>query len=366
MTTVTTRSGKTVDIISQADLRDPLDTGIYVRAYCHFHGSDHQRSLSINKASGWGHCFNAACQRLVLVSEWNPTVAAHLLHRPEPLSNQTTSLRPDRPKVRSTPPPSPLAQQPVLLHEPKKTPKWQQEELRTLIHLEKRLQNSLERTPLVHSYLRGRGIPLEIAQLTGVGYLPPELPATLEENKRHWTLRRWAGRISFPLITPGEQGFIGRTLRHWRPGMDENAHKKLLDRPGRPRRWTKTNPAGWFCCTFEQFGSSIILVEGTFDRLALLTAGFEPYEVVALAGTSVQADWFPPQVKTIVLALDGDEGGQEASSRMAEQLALEGLTVLPCPPPQDGQGKDWNERWRKLGLDGLSPLWETYSISSPP
>jgi hypothetical protein len=28
--------------------------------------------------------------------------------------------------------------------------------------------------------------------------------------------------------------------------MDENTHKALLDQPGSPRRWIKTNPAGWF------------------------------------------------------------------------------------------------------------------------
>ena len=72
MITVFTRQGKRIEILFQSELCDPIPVGEYVRAYCHIHGSDHQRSLSINKTSGWGHCFNAACQALVLVAEWNP------------------------------------------------------------------------------------------------------------------------------------------------------------------------------------------------------------------------------------------------------------------------------------------------------
>src|SRR6266702_4335817 len=68
---VSTRHDRHVQIISQWELRDPLSRGEYVRAYCHIHGSDHQRSLSINRRTGWGHCFNAACEATVLVAEWN-------------------------------------------------------------------------------------------------------------------------------------------------------------------------------------------------------------------------------------------------------------------------------------------------------
>src|SRR2546423_3104402 len=83
MTTITTRQGKQIEVISQRDLRSPAVCGAYIRAYCHIHGSDHQRSLSIQRSSGWGHCFNAACGAIVLVAEWNPSVAARLLHRDE-------------------------------------------------------------------------------------------------------------------------------------------------------------------------------------------------------------------------------------------------------------------------------------------
>src|SRR5713226_2999236 len=79
MLTITTQRGKAIEIVLQTELCDPLDVGAHVRAYCHLHGSDHQRSLSIDKATGWGHCFNAACDATVLVAEWNPALANRLL-----------------------------------------------------------------------------------------------------------------------------------------------------------------------------------------------------------------------------------------------------------------------------------------------
>src|SRR5438270_7535764 len=81
MITIHTHQGKAVEIVLQSELRSPVDMGERVRAYCHIHGSDHQRSLSINRATGWGHCFNAGCQARVLIESWNPTVAARLRAR---------------------------------------------------------------------------------------------------------------------------------------------------------------------------------------------------------------------------------------------------------------------------------------------
>src|SRR3984893_14557141 len=139
MITVITQQGKREEIIFQAELCDPLNVGEYVRAYCHIHGSDHQRSLSINKATGWGHCFNATCNATVIVAEWNPTIAAHLLQNPESYEQlPTTPYVPHAAHERL-----PLAIQPVLLHVPKKTPKWQQDELKMLQSLEGRMQGAL-------------------------------------------------------------------------------------------------------------------------------------------------------------------------------------------------------------------------------
>src|SRR5215472_8576329 len=156
-------------------------------------------------------------------------------------------------------------------------------------------------------------------------------------------------------------GYIGRSLWHWQQGMNETVHKTLLDRPGSPKRWIKTNPAGWFSADFEQLPQTIMLVEGAFDRLTLLAAGFPAADIIALVGTAVQDSWLPAQVKTVVLALDGDDGGKEASSRLAVQLALAGIHVQVCPLSQDAWGKDWNERWQHLGRRSVAPVFEVFS-----
>ncbi|HEU5229424.1 MAG TPA: toprim domain-containing protein [Ktedonobacteraceae bacterium] len=351
MTTVITQQGKTIEVISQTELWSPFVSGEHVRAYCHIHGSDHQRSLSINRATGWGHCFNATCQAVVLVAEWNPEVASHLLQydiqASSPFHPSTPSHKPQR---------QPLAYQPPLFREQPETPVWQQKELGTLVALEKRMNCALARSRLARTYLRERKLSVELALSTGVCFLPPKV-------QLQSTLRRWAGRIIFPLVTPMSQGYIGRTLCGWRSGMDENYHKALLDQRNRARRWLKTNPAGWFSSNLDQLARSILVVEGAFDRLTLLSAGFASNEVVALTGTAMQPDWLPPQVKEVILALDGDEGGKEASYRIADLLARDGIAVNLCLPPQDRWGKDWNERWRHIGREAVEPLIE---LAAPP
>jgi len=246
----------------------------------------------------------------------------------------------------------------MLLHPPKPTAKWQQDELAALLSLDEQMRIALAHSQKVQEYLNERGISLEMALTTGVRYLPAVMVNRLESQKQRGILRRWAERILFPLVSPVGKGYIGRSLWHWQPGMDENIHKSLLDQPRRPRRWIKTNPAGWFGVELDELSSSIILVEGTFDRLTLLMAGFQPAEVVALAGTAAQIDWFPPEVKSVVLAFDSDQGGKEATSRLADQLLHTGICVKLCSPPQDRWGKDWNERRRRMGPQSLSPIFE--------
>ncbi len=356
MLTIYTQQGRRIEIALQSELRDPVDMGEHVRAYCHIHGSDHQRSLSINRATGWGRCFNAACNATVLVAEWNPAVAKRLVQLYYRGFSPVPPPSPQAYKKRT-----PLAYQPVLLRPPKTPPMWQQDELALLLSLDRQMRAALAYSKRAQAYLNERGIPLEVALGMGVCYLPAVIVNRLEAQKQRGILRRWAERILFPLASPAGKGYIGRSLWHWQPGMDENAHKALLDQPGRPRRWIKTNPAGWFGAELDQLSSSIILVEGAFDRLTLLVAGFQPAEVVALAGTAAQIDWFSSQVKSVVLAFDGDEGGKEATNRIAEQLEHAGLYASLCSPPQDGQGKDWNERCRRLGPQALYPVFEAFA-----
>ena len=211
-------------------------------------------------------------------------------------------------------------------------------------------------------YLSERDIPLTSASAAGIGYLSRAVWEQLSSPEAQHLLKRWIGRILFPLTSPYGQGFIGRTLLKWEPGMDENTHKALLDRPGAPRRWIKTNPAGWFGGdALKQGEGPLILVEGGFDRLALLAAGIPAASVLALVGTAARPSWLrwlAPQRQSVVLALDADRGGEEAMARLADEFQQAGLAVSLCPPPHDWYGKDWSERWRRLGPQSVWPLYE--------
>jgi DNA primase len=215
------------------------------------------------------------------------------------------------------------------------------------------------------AYLNERGIPPAIAHAAHIGYVSrsawERAPVPAEQRP---LLQRWIGRIVFPLGSPLGGGFIGRTLLRWEPGMDENTHKAVLDRPGAPRRWIKTNPAGWFGFDAPgQLTERVVLVEGGFDCLALLAAGFPATTVIALVGTAARPGWFvrsAPQVKGVVLALDADDGGKTAMARLAGEFRQTGLSVALCPPPHNRWGKDWSERWRRLGPQSLWPLFEAF------
>jgi DNA primase len=215
--------------------------------------------------------------------------------------------------------------------------------------------------PWAQTYLEERKIPLELAMATGVGYLPPTMLDTPTCAKNKGLLQRWAERIIFPLTSPIGKGYIGRSLWRWQPGMDENTHKELLEQAPAPKRWIKTNPAGWFGYNPEQLADRIILVEGAFDRLTLLAAGFRASDVVAQVGITAQVNWFPAQVKSVILALDADEGGTDAMRRLAARLARAGYRVRLCPPPQDRWGKDWNARWQRIGSQSVWPIYEAYA-----
>src|SRR5260221_2702922 len=101
-----TLRGKAIHILSLDDLIDSVESGERLRAYCPIHGSDHQRSLSIDRTSGWGFCH--CCHATVLVEAMNPMLvvnsAADRAHRkstgaayPLPFSLRSPVAQPARP-----------------------------------------------------------------------------------------------------------------------------------------------------------------------------------------------------------------------------------------------------------------------------
>ncbi len=363
ITSQTTQRGKVIDLVSSNDLVDAVLSGERLRAYCPIHGSDHQRSLSIDLTTGWGFCHS--CHATVLVQPIASVIASGQGNRYGQCSVSSGACcdeaNTEHILVSSV--------RPYLLQRERSAtplPHWQQEEVAALIAVAPMMRAALASSWRAQLYLTERALPPAIALASGVGYLSRVAWEHAPVSKEHRSLlRRWIGRIIFPLGSPGGQGFIGRTLLRWEPGMDENAHKALLDQLGAPRRWIKTNPAGWFgfdvpACLNEW----VVLVEGGFDRLALLAAGFPANAVIALVGTAARTSLlaqFAPQVKRVVLALDADEGGAVAMERLAEEFRRAGFIVTLCPPPHDQWGKDWCERWRRLGPQSMWQLYEAFT-----
>ena len=355
-----TRRGNVFHLVSFSDLIEAVQCGERLRAYCPIHGSDHQRSLSIDLGTGWGFCHS--CHGTVLVQ----SMASVITMSPEKTYGQRKgpngTCSGDTNEVHLHPTADRSCQRRPA-HGTFPLPLWQQEEVAALRAVAPLMQEALASSRRAQLYLSERALPLSLARASGVGYLSRaiwEQAPVSKEQQEH--LKRWVGRIIFPLGSPGGPGFIGRTLLKWEPGMDENAHKALLDQPGAPRRWIKTNPAGWFGFEKPAFISEqVVLVEGGFDRLALLSAGLPANAVIALVGTAARPLWLKrsaPHVKRVVLALDADDGGVVAMERLAEGFRQAGFIVTPCPPPHDEWGKDWSERFRRLGPQSIWPLFE--------
>jgi hypothetical protein len=340
ITPTATRDGRIIHVLAQADLDDPLPSGERLRAFCPIHGGDTQRSLSIDATSGWGFCH--CCHATVLVEEYAPTIAEHLRHgnggrgvsrTDSPSAAEVAHTRSSRPRQQ----PRPALVTPAVSL-------WQRDERAALQQVWALLQREVRSSQRVQAYLDERGIPPEIAHTGGISYLSRQgwesAPVTDEQRA---LLKRWVGRIIFPLGSPDGQGFIGRSLWYWEPGMNEHQQKAMLEERG-IRRWIKTNPAGWFGFdTPSELATAVVLVEGGFDRLSLMAAGLPTNAVMALVGTAARPAWLmqlAPQVRGVVLALDADEGGMTAMERLADEFRLSGFTIALCPPPHDAWGKD--------------------------
>jgi hypothetical protein len=343
ITQATTRQGKIIHVLAASDLDDPLPSGERLRAFCPIHGSDTQRSLSVDATSGWGFCHN--CHATVLVEEYAPDIAERLQYGRSDNTDAAERISglPSA-DVAHPSPPSRLSLTHFQPARPSATSQWQRQEQAILCHVWPLLQQEACTSRRACAYLDERGIPPEITRASGIGYLSRHLweVAPVSDEQRA-LLKRWLGRIVFPLVSPDGYGFIGRSLWYWEPGMDENQHKAVLE-ARRVKRWVKTNPAGWFGLREPSFlASAVVLVEGGFDRLSLMAARLAANMLLALVGTAARPAWLTrlaPQVRSVVLALDADEGGMTAMERLADEFRHTGLAVALCLPPHDSWGKD--------------------------
>ncbi len=162
-------------------------------------------------------------------------------------------------------------------------------------------------------YLRKRGLTLQAAAWSGVRFVGD-----------------WYGRecLVFPFANEREElmAVSGRALGDG--GLDK------------PANGSKKH--GVFRALWREFGpfhpdAPILVCEAPLDALSLAQSGFA---ALALGGTSAPV-WLAPRVafRRVVLALDADGAGDEASEKLALHFAGYGARCVRLRP--EG-GKDWN------------------------
>ncbi len=172
-----------------------------------------------------------------------------------------------------------------------------------------------------HLYLTKRGIPLAIAQLTGLGFAP----------RTTWLNHRGSGqpRLVAPLTWPDG------TLATLYGRSTVNCHK-LLKHDLLPGPKGLFNPAALTA-------PILILTEGIFDALSVLTAG-KP--AAALCGLSIRDAWWREiPARVIIVAVDADLAGQERGQMLAACAAQAGKQVIMLHAHDLEGHKDLNEYW---------------------
>lgn len=327
--------------ISQTELAAcrPVRSGRGIRAFCPYHGSDRQRSLSLDLTTGRFHCF--AC------GAWGYTEEARATWKEQQSgsNDQRSGIRkhslPAKPIMKKTnllprtPHPSSLnltvsretsssftSSAPAL--EPARP------DLPALLQA---YQQALPGS-LGEEYLRRRSIPPNLACRYGVGYAAPGRWA---HPARDW---KW-GRLVFPHTDTTRRvlNFYGRAV-----GSNDKVPKAI-------RHDHLPGSKGYFnASALHQGCGPLYITEGVFDALSLIAAGCE--RTIAVFGVhGWRWDWLPRDVTHLVLALDADTAGQTAWRTLARNAGLRGKKVQYLNSVSYSSHKDVNEAWVAGQLD---------------
>ena len=264
--------------------------GRRLRAFCPFHGSDHQRSLAVEIETGRFHCF--AC------GAWGYMESARKQWRKER----------------------------GCLLKPRSYRGMHVESARTdLVEVSRKYQEALPGSN-GEEYLRSRGIDLTLAQQYGLGYAAR---GRWIHPSRDWR----SGRI----VVPHTDSF-GRLVSLYGRAVGSN------DRvPKELRHDHLPGGKGYFNAVAMRRLDPLFITEGPFDALSLIAAGQTC--VTSIFGVcGWRWDW-ARYVTTLIFALDADSTGQAGWRELARQARLRGKMVAFLPPEAYGGHKDANEAW---------------------
>ncbi len=277
----------------------PVGQGRRGRAFCPFHGSDHQRSLAVDRETGHFHCF--AC------GAWGYLAEARAARQ----SPTARVPRPPGPRDPAVPAPRP--------------------DLATHLTRWQAAWTSRAGQTWGIPYLAARGMPLALVHRLGVGYAPPGgWPGAYAS----------AGHLVFP---------------HHRPtGALVNLYARAVENPAHPahrRHDHRPGPKGLFHArALLTEAGPLAVCEGVFDALTLLALGHE--RTVALFGLSGWRWEVVPRGVPVVVAFDADAPGQAGARAFARAARFRGHPVSVVPPAAYGPTKDLNAAWTAGTLDG--------------
>ncbi len=178
---------------------------------------------------------------------------------------------------------------------------------------------------LVEKYLRARGITIPI---------PPSL-RYLAAAKHKPT------GLILPAMIGGVQGVNGTMV---------GVHRTFLCRDGTAKATVSDakmtlGPIGGGAVRFGPAAQRLAVAEGIETALSIAQACPDLSVWSGISTSLMRRLLLPPQVREVVLCVDGDEAGDKAARHLAERFASEGRAARIAPAPD---GQDYNDLTRIL------------------
>ncbi|MBF0556145.1 MAG: toprim domain-containing protein [Nitrospirae bacterium] len=296
-----------IEFRNQGESTKPAD---HQRYYCPIHGSDNQRSLTLNVTTGRFKCFN--CEAWGFLSDIPGSIVAG--GESSSLSSKTV-----RPK------------------------EIDYEEANSVFtRILSDYQMKLKQNAGAQQYLKGRGITLELALEYGGGYAGKGQWAHFSERSNETNViavRQYElGRIVFPHTDPNNLiiNLYGRALEN----------KAIYDvpmAPGLKHDHLESTPGVFNGKALKE--ETVFVCEGVFDALSLIAAGY-PNSCAIFGKNNLRWDWV--KSKTVIFCFDNDIAGDDWK-KLAHEGILRGKNIYYLPKQLYKEYKDLNELWAATG-----------------